>query len=180
MTSRRSIRAAWMRDLALANGEELDTAMSTLAQRHTLPPFRVIRAPETGMAMVRGRAGGNGAPFNIGEMTVTRCALTLDSGELGVAYVQGRDRRHAEHAAYADALLQTTAWHGIATQDVIVPLQRTREAQTAARAVDNAASRVDFFTLARGNAEGDVAFETDDDSDRQPHPDSPENDIHVD
>jgi len=36
-----------------------------------------LREPQIGMVMVRGRAGGAGQRFNRGEMTVTRCAVTL-------------------------------------------------------------------------------------------------------
>ncbi|WP_347557243.1 phosphonate C-P lyase system protein PhnG [Robbsia sp. KACC 23696] len=169
-------RAAWMRDLALADTRALDLAMTLLKQHGALPAFRTIRAPETGMAMVRGRSGGSGAPFNLGEMTITRCALALEGGELGLAYVQGRDRRHAEQAAYADALLQTDAWHTPTTQTVLAPLRRARAEQAAARAADNAASRVDFFTLARGDADDDL----DDDDERQPTSDTPEHDNHDD
>ncbi|MGF7189871.1 phosphonate C-P lyase system protein PhnG [Robbsia andropogonis] len=149
-------RTAWMRELALADGAALAAAFDVLSRTHDLPRFRVIRAPETGMAMVRGRAGGNGAPFNLGEMTVTRCALALPNGELGLAYVQGRNRQHAEHAAFADALLQTSDWHAITQAAVLAPLQTARATRAARRAAENAASRVDFFTLARGDAEDDV------------------------
>ena len=71
------------------------------------PEFTWLRTPEIGSVMVRGRAGGTGAPFNLGEMTVTRCALQLSSGEVGHAYVQGRRKACAEAAAIVDALMQT-------------------------------------------------------------------------
>ena len=32
--------------------------------------------------MVRGRVGGTGAPFNLGEMSVTRCSVRLADGSL--------------------------------------------------------------------------------------------------
>ena len=86
-------RKAWMGLLAKAPEGRvaalLDAAM-------TRPDFTWLRAPEIGSTMVRGRAGGTGAPFNIGEMTVTRCALTLGSGEVGHAYIQGRRKADAE------------------------------------------------------------------------------------
>ena len=68
-----------------------------------------MRGPETGLVMVRGRAGGSGSPFNLGEMTVTRCTVQLGSGTAGHAYIAGRDERQAELAAVADALLQDPA-----------------------------------------------------------------------
>ncbi len=89
--------------LARAARDELEAAWETLEPR---PAYDRLRPPETGMVMTRGRAGGTGRRFNLGEMTVTRCALRLDSGEMGIAYVAGRDRRHAELAALFDALMQ--------------------------------------------------------------------------
>ncbi|MFN0115117.1 MAG: phosphonate C-P lyase system protein PhnG, partial [Paracoccaceae bacterium] len=37
-----------------------------------LPPHQALRGPEIGLVMVRGRVSGTGAPFNLGEMAVTR------------------------------------------------------------------------------------------------------------
>lgn len=140
-------RAEWMRLLALARTDELDRAMRTLGD---LPARQWLRAPETGMTMVQGRAGGTGARFNLGEMTVTRCALTLPDGEVGVAYVQGRSARHAEQAALADALLQVPAWHDRVQAAVLAPLRDARAARVARQAQAVAQTRVDFFTMARG------------------------------
>ena len=71
--------------------------------------YRVLRGPEAGLVMVRGRAGGGGAPFNLGEMTATRCTVRTEAGFVGHAYVAGRNERQAELAALADALLQDPA-----------------------------------------------------------------------
>ena len=62
--------------------------------------------------MARGRPGGDGAPFNLGEMTVTRCTVRLEDGTVGHAYVAGRDMRQAELAAVLDAVLQGPARRG--------------------------------------------------------------------
>ena len=101
-------RAAWMRVLALADPAMLDGAFGSLGG---LPSHQMLRPAQTGMAMVRARSGGTGGRFNLGEMTVTRCAVSLDNGVVGIAYVQGRSLRHAEQAAVADALLQLPDWH---------------------------------------------------------------------
>ena len=45
----------------------------------TLPDYRVLRGPEAGLVMVRGRTGGGGAPFNLGEMTATRCTVRTET-----------------------------------------------------------------------------------------------------
>ncbi len=50
----------------------------------------LLRRPEIGLVMVRGRIGGDGAPFNMGEATVTRAAVSLPGGEVGFGHVLGR------------------------------------------------------------------------------------------
>jgi alpha-D-ribose 1-methylphosphonate 5-triphosphate synthase subunit PhnG len=101
------------------------------------------------MAMVRGRMGGDGAPFNLGEMTVTRCTLQLDSGEVGHGYVQGRDKRHATRAALVDALMQTPRADAVRAA-VLDPLETAQATARNTRAAKAAATRVDFFTMMRG------------------------------
>ncbi len=115
----------------------------------TRPEFTWLRAPQIGSTMVRGRAGATGAPFNLGEMTVTRCALTLPSGEVGHAYIQGRRKADAETAALIDALMQTTTAATL-RKAVLNPLEAEMTAAKAARAAKAAATKVDFFTMARG------------------------------
>jgi alpha-D-ribose 1-methylphosphonate 5-triphosphate synthase subunit PhnG len=73
------------------------------------PGYAMLRRPETGLVMLRGRIGGGGDPFNFGEATVTRAAVRLDTGEVGHAYCLGRDHEKAECAALFDALWQRPA-----------------------------------------------------------------------
>lgn len=113
------------------------------------PDFTWLRQPEIGGVMVRGRMGGTGAPFNLGEMTVTRCALRLTDGEVGHAYVQGRDKAHAERVAVIDALMQTDRAEGLRRM-VLVPLAEGMRRARKARADKAAATKVDFFTMVRG------------------------------
>ena len=116
-----------------------------------LPPHDLLRAPETGTVMVRGRAGGTGAAFNLGEMTVTRASVRLTAtGTVGHAYVQGRDRTHALRAACADALGQDDPG---ALRAIVAPLAAAEDAARAATAAAAAATRVEFFTLVRGEDE---------------------------
>lgn len=139
-------RKDWMAVLAKAPADALAGAVETLGD---MPAFTWLRAPEQGAVMVRGRAGGTGAPFNLGEMTVTRCTLRLDDGTVGHAYVPGRDRAHAEQAALCDALLQGASALEV-REAVIEPLraaQSRARRQQAARAED---TKVDFFTMVRG------------------------------
>ncbi|WP_353472680.1 phosphonate C-P lyase system protein PhnG [Salipiger sp. H15] len=138
-------RQGWMGLLARAPADRL----AALLEGAALPGFDWLRVPETGGVMVRGRMGGTGAPFNLGEMTVTRCALRLESGEVGHAHVQGRSRAHAERAALVDALMQGPR-AGEMQAAVLAPLASEEAARRDARAARAAATKVDFFTMVRG------------------------------
>src|ERR1700748_94368 len=97
-------RRRWLSILANAPANDVMAPWDSLAEQ---PAYQALRAPEIGMVLVRGRMGGGGDAFNVGEMTVTRAAVRLDSGETGIGYVAGRDRRHAEIAAAVDAMMQS-------------------------------------------------------------------------
>ncbi|MES0825839.1 phosphonate C-P lyase system protein PhnG [Ruegeria sp. SCP11] len=139
-------RKEWMGLLARAPEEAL---MALWSKFEAQPSFDWLRSPEVGGVMVRGRTGGTGAPFNLGEMTVTRCSLALKDGTVGHGYVQGRSRRKAEAAALIDALMQTEAAGDIRAQ-VIGPLSQQMQAAKTARAAKAAATKVEFFTMVRG------------------------------
>ena len=96
-------RQRWMSVLAKADPEALARHWEALEPK---PDYRLVRQPETGLVMVRGRVGGTGGQFNFGEMTVTRCAVALEEGPMGQAYIAGRNSDHVEIAAVFDALLQ--------------------------------------------------------------------------
>lgn len=100
--------------------------------------------------MLRGRAGATGAPFNLGEMTVTRCAIRLACGTVGHGHVQGRDRTHALRAATLDALLQTARGAEL-HHSVLMPLAQAEAEARQTRAGKAAATKVEFFTLVRGD-----------------------------
>lgn len=136
-------RQVWMGVLARAKPDRLAELLPEL------PPHDLLRAPEIGAVMVRGRIGGTGQPFNLGEMTMTRCALRLRTGAVGHAHVQGRDKAHALRAAVLDALLQTDQAE-VLRAAVLAPLETEEQARRAARAAKAAATRVEFFTLVRG------------------------------
>lgn len=137
-------RKHWMSVLARAPAAAIEDGLS----RHApLPAWTRVRGPEAGLAMVRGRAGGSGAPFNLGEMTVTRCTVRLDSGTTGHAYVAGRDERRAELAAVADALLQDPATNESLWAALIAPLAAAQAEERLVRAEKAAATRVEFFSM---------------------------------
>jgi alpha-D-ribose 1-methylphosphonate 5-triphosphate synthase subunit PhnG len=136
-------RRRWMAVLARATADEIAGLLAALPP---LPPHERLRAPETGLVMVRGRAGGDGAAFNLGEMTVTRCAVRLGD-VVGHAYVAGRDKRQAELAALLDAALQDPARRPALMAKVIAPLAAHQQAKREAEARKAAATRVDFFAM---------------------------------
>ncbi len=139
-------RQEWMGVLARAPEDMLLTQWQKLGKK---PEFEWLRKPEVGGVMVRGRTGATGAPFNLGEMTVTRCSLVLKDGTVGHGYVQGRSKTKAEAAALIDALMQTAEADEVGTQ-VIGPLQAQFKAAQSARASKAAATKVEFFTMVRG------------------------------
>jgi alpha-D-ribose 1-methylphosphonate 5-triphosphate synthase subunit PhnG len=137
-------RRRWMGVLARASAAEIERCLASLPPQ---PAHTRLRGPETGLVMVRGRAGGDGAPFNLGEMTVTRCAVRLPDGRVGHAYVAGRDARQAELAALVDALLLDDAARPAVAAAVIEPLAAAQAAHREAEARRAAATRVQFFTM---------------------------------
>lgn len=145
-TSRREMMAL------LAQGDT-ETIARGLAAADCDAEFIELRAPETGLVMLRGRIGGTGAPFNIGEASVVRAAVRLASGETGFAYVLGRDLKKARLAAICDALWQAPATRGDIEHHVLVPLRTARDRRRKADQARTAATKVDFFTLVRGEDE---------------------------
>ena len=112
------------------------------------PGYEVLRAPEIGLVMVRGRTGGTGDRFNLGEMTVTRCAVRLATGETGVSYRGGRDKEAAEISAVIDAMLQREGEQDAAVQ-VIAALDEAQTQRRAQQARRSGATKVNFFTMTR-------------------------------
>lgn len=150
LTGETAARKGWMSVLAKARADDVIAAWEALDEK---PGYRPIRGPETGLVMVQARAGGAGAKFNFGEMTVTRCSVELDDGTVGHAYVPGADGGHAEAAAALDALLQNDARRGLLMDAIVSPLAAAHDDRRRARAMKVAATRVDFFTLVRGDSE---------------------------
>ena len=143
-----------MRDTTAARKDWMSTLAKSTPGRLAallpgLPDHSLLRSPEVGAVMVRGRTGATGAPFNLGEMTVTRCSVRLGCGKVGHAWVQGRDKDHARRAAVVDALMQTDA-AGSVQATVLTPLASEAAAARDLRAAKAATTKVDFFTMVRG------------------------------
>ena len=148
-------RAEWMALLARAPQD----LMAQVLASHSPAAPQWLRRPETGLMMVQGRVGGTGEKFNVGELTVTRCALRLSpaeaNGPVGVAYVMGRSHRQAQLAAMADALLQTPAAHDALQVNLLAPVRAHLQALQAKRHARAQTTKVDFFTVAREASGGD-------------------------
>ena len=110
----------------------------------------LLRGPETGLVTARGRIGGGGAPFNVGEATVTRATVRLPSGQVGHCYALGRDKQKAKLAAIADALWQDPARRAEVETRLIAPLRSALTTAQEKRRAETAATKVDFFTMVRG------------------------------
>lgn len=144
-------RRRWLAVLAKAAVADLEAGWEALAAR---PRYRVLRPAETGLVMVRGRIGGSGAPFNLGEMTMTRAAVQLldDGGEpvaTGFGHVAGRAERKAELVALFDAMLQDPRWAEALGADLIARLAARQAAAQAEAVARVMASKVEFFTMVR-------------------------------
>ena len=140
-------RQAWLSTMAQAPADRLIALCQSAGVE---VPHSVLRAPEIGTVMVRGRAGAVGAAFNLGEMTVTRASVRLtESGAVGHGYVQGRSHEAATYAALVDALCQTDQGSALIAS-VITPLRAEKAAREGARAVRAAGTKVEFFTMVRG------------------------------
>ena len=135
-------RQRWMSVLARATADELAAGLPEV------PAYTRLRGPEAGLVMVRGRAGGAGNPFNVGEATVVRCTVRTPSGTVGHAYCLGRDLRQAELAAVLDALLQDPEAGPALEAEVVAPLADAQAARRTLLARRAAATQVQFFTLA--------------------------------
>lgn len=142
-------RAWWIGVLARAGSRDVATILA--ATRKPGESHQVIKPAETGTVMLEGRAGGTGQRFNLGEATVTRCVVKLDDGSIGVSYALGRDKGKAEHAAILDALLQTSkgsSFDHILAQLLVVDEMHLAQKELKSRKA--AATKVNFFTLVRG------------------------------
>ena len=113
------------------------------------PSYDIIRPAEIGGIMVRGRMGGTGDPFNLGEMTVSRASVKLSCGTVGHGYAKGRAKTIALRIALCDALLQTADANKVDAK-ILQPLIEAKLTSDKEIADKAAATKVDFFTLVRG------------------------------
>lgn len=134
--------------LSKARYVDLKTLWENLPKK---PDWHRLKPPETGMVMVRGRTGGDGAPFNLGEITVTRCVVQIAGGAIGVGYVAGRNAEHAELIAVIDGMAQDPHAYQAVGDGIIEPLALLESRIEAVASRKAASSKVEFFTLVRGD-----------------------------
>jgi alpha-D-ribose 1-methylphosphonate 5-triphosphate synthase subunit PhnG len=139
-------RQAAMAVLAHSDAADIAGRLDAIA----VPAYEDLREPENGLVMVRGRIGGDGAPFNLGEATVSRAAVRLATGEVGFGYMLGRDREKARLIALCDALVQSNEFADAVEAGVLAPLRAAMISKQNRQAAETAATRVDFYTLVRG------------------------------
>jgi len=151
-------RRHWLSVLARAPADFLEQHLGVLAEGS----HQWLRPAETGLVMVRARAGGTGQRFNLGEATVTRCVVRPDtaltgSRQVGVGYVLGCSHRQALLVALADALLQESDLHPHWYPLLITPLVQMQRQALARQQAHTQSTRVEFFTVAReaGTDRGD-------------------------
>ncbi|WP_407147790.1 phosphonate C-P lyase system protein PhnG [Bradyrhizobium sp. ORS 86] len=144
--SKQAQRKAAMAVLAHSGAAAIAERMREIA----MPAHENLREPENGLVMLRGRVGGDGAPFNLGEATVSRAVVRLATGEVGFGYTLGRDAQKAQMIALCDAMVQSAALSGAVEAKVIAPLRAAIDAERGRKAAETAATRVDFYTMVRG------------------------------
>jgi alpha-D-ribose 1-methylphosphonate 5-triphosphate synthase subunit PhnG len=144
--TRQAQRKQAMAVLAHSDAADISGRLDAIA----LPAHENLREPENGLVMVRGRIGGDGAPFNLGEAAVSRAAVRLSTGEVGFGYTLGRDHQKAQMIALCDAMVQSDQFVGSVEANVIAPLRAAIVAKQNRQAAETAATRVDFYTLVRG------------------------------
>ena len=114
------------------------------------PVVELLRGPESGLVALQGRTGGTGQPFNVGEMSATRVTVRIGSGQVGHAMISGRDTRKAQLVAVIDALAQDPAHADLVESEIVAPLEQIGHAEDARIRRETAATRVNFFTMVRG------------------------------
>jgi alpha-D-ribose 1-methylphosphonate 5-triphosphate synthase subunit PhnG len=143
----RERRRRAMAVLTCSSAEEIARYLAALG---SLPAHTQLREPQSGLVMLRGRIGGDGAPFNFGEATVSRCAVRLATGETGLGYALGREHERARLIALVDALIQLEQWQPVLEKNVLTPIEDRLTAEREKATQHVAATKVEFFTLVRG------------------------------
>src|SRR3977135_670460 len=155
---RQAHRQAAMAVLAHCDANGIAARLGAIAG----PAYENLREGENGLVMVRGRIGGDGAPFNLGEATVSRAAVRLATGEVGFGYTLGRDAEKARRRGLCEGFVQWSEFGVLVDAKVLAPLRAAMISMRNRKSAETAATRVDFYTLVRGEGgrEGDHGART--------------------
>lgn len=138
------LRQNWLGVLARSPFEELTRRSAPILEGVS---YTWLRQPETGLLRLQGRLDGAGDRFNLADMTVTRCAVKSEDGEVGIGYVTGRASAHCTLVARLDAQLQQELLRPTLLEQLIAPLQEQLQHKIARENRQTQTSRVRFFTL---------------------------------
>ena len=112
--------------------------------------YSIIREPEIGMVQIRGKMGNVGDKFNVGDATMTRASVLLETGEIGHCYMLGRNVKQALLASRIDAVMQIEKYKDMLNIQIINPLENIYKTTKQKQKKEAQTSKVDFFTLERG------------------------------
>lgn len=138
---------------------DIDNFWQTLS---ITPSYTLLKTPEVGMTMVRAKTGGAGQEFNMGEMTVTRTVIRLDSiescsesektqaGIIGFGYTAGRETKKSELIAVIDACFQLSAYAELIEEKILQPLSEQLQEKETLQSEKVDSTKVNFFTMVRG------------------------------
>jgi len=140
-------RKALLATLANTESQALVSAWRALEIE---PEYTLLKQPEIGMVMVKAKTGGNGSPFNMGEMTVTRTVLQLHSHEMGYGYTAGRDKDKSLTIALIDACYQVEGWQEQIEEKLVQPLRKDLQQARSQHQETVDRTKVNFFTMVRG------------------------------
>lgn len=135
--------------LSKTSFDDMDRYWSALALH---PTYHFLKEPEVGMTMVRAKAGGAGQEFNMGEVTVTRSVVKLETQEVGFGYTVGRSIKKSTLMAVIDACVQVDGWQSLILDQLVQPLEKQLQNKHKQHKEKVERTQVNFFTMVRGES----------------------------
>lgn len=151
MTTQNDINTLRQRAMGVMAKSELKAISDCWQTLNITLDYDTIKPAQVGMAMVRAQAGTEGLVYNQGEMTVTRCVLQEKATQvMGVGYTQGRSKQKATLMAEVDLALQNASHQNDVIEKLVEPLEQAHQRAVAQQNKATDATKVDFFTMVRG------------------------------
>lgn len=141
-------RQHWMSVLARADWADIEHRWKSVGIDL---PYTILREPEIGLAQIRGKMANKGDVFNVGDTTITRASVQFKNDVVGHCYTMGRNLDKALTCAVIDGVLQHDQHNQVVMDAVIAPLQQAFIEKRKHRKQEIETSKVDFFTLVRGD-----------------------------